>query len=117
MAAKSPFAVPPGAVAKVSIIDSTLRLAGLDADYLMKPRIEGFDKLSPLPTWSFMIESPTGKKVLFDLGAHRDLTRYIPRTQKFISEHGWKPDTTEHVADILRKHGMDPEEIDMVIWR
>lgn len=114
---KPTFDVPPGAVAKVSIIDSTLRLAGMSASWLTKPPIEGWETFPTVPTWSFLIESSTGKKALFDLGAHADLTKYIPRTQENIKKNGWKVETKEHVADIVKRHGVDPKEIDSVIWR
>lgn len=111
------FHVPPGAVAKVSIIDSTLRLGGLPASMLTKPPIEGFDIFPAVPTWSFLVESPSGKKAVFDLGVHKDVSKYIPKTQESIKKNGWKLDVKEHVADIIKRHGVDPNEIDSVIWR
>lgn len=111
------FDVPPGAVAKVSIIDSTLRLSGLATKLLCKPDVEGFDEFPTLPTWSFLVESPSGKKALFDLGVHVDLSRYTPNTQKRIKENGWKVETKEPVADIIKRHGADTKEINSIIWR
>lgn len=115
--ARPPFTVPPGAVAKVSIIDSTARLGNLRASHLCKPPIEGFETLQTMPTWSFLIESPSGKKALFDLGVHVDLTNYIPRIQSYIKEYNWKIESKEPVADIIRRQGVDPKEIHSVIWR
>lgn len=111
------FHVPSGQVAKVSIIDSSTRLSNLAASHLCTPPVEGFETLQSLPTWSFLVESPSGKKALFDLGVHVDLTKYIPRTQNNIKKNGWKVETKEHVADIIRRHGVDPKEINSVIWR
>lgn len=111
------FNVPSGAVAKVSIIDSSTRLSNLAASHLCKPPVEGFETLQTLPTWSFLVDSPSGKKALFDLGVHVDLTKYIPRTQNNIKKNGWKVETKEHVADIIKRHGVDPKEINTVIWR
>lgn len=111
------FDVPPGAVASVSIIDSTTRLAYLGASHLCKPPVEGFKTLQTMPTWSFLVESPSGKKVLFDLGVHVDLTKYIPRIQANIKKNGWKVESKEPVADIIKRHGVDPKEINSVIWR
>ncbi|KAJ4393092.1 hypothetical protein N0V93_002299 [Gnomoniopsis smithogilvyi] len=113
---RSLFNVPPGEVAKVSIIDSSARLGNLAASHLCKPPVEGFETFKTMPTWSFLIESPSGKKVLFDLGVHVDLTKYIPRTQNNIKKNGWDIVAKEHVADIIRRHGVDPKEIDSVIW-
>lgn len=114
---KPSFDVPPGAVAKVSIIDSTLRLSKLKVNYLTKPPVEGFDEFPALPTWSFLVESPGGQKALFDLGAHKDLGRYVPRIEKNIRRNGWQVNVEEHVADILQSHGVDPKEVNSVVWR
>lgn len=114
---RPPFDVPAGAVAKVSIIDSTLRLSGLKASHLIKPPIEGWEEFPTVPTWSFLVESSTGKKALFDLGVHTDLTKYIPRTQNNIKKNGWTVETKEAVADVIQRHGLDPKEINSIIWR
>ncbi|KAL1853521.1 hypothetical protein Daus18300_011802 [Diaporthe australafricana] len=113
---KPSFDVPAGAVAKVSIIDSTLRLSKLKVKHLTKPPVEGFDEFPPLPTWSFLVESPGGHKALFDLGVHKDLGRYVPRIEQNIKEYGWQVDVEEHVADILQSHGVDPKEVNSVVW-
>lgn len=114
---KPPFDVPPGAVAKVSIIDSTLRFSNIKAGYMTKPPVEGFDELSTFPTWSFLVESPNGRKALFDLGAHKELGRNVPRVENHVKSHGWQVDVQEDVADILKRHGVDLKEIESVIWR
>lgn len=114
---KPPFEVPPGAVAKVSIIDSTLRLSKIKASSITRPPVEGFDELPTFPTWSFLVESPSGRKALFDLGGHKELGRYIPRTENHIKSHGWQLEVQEDVADILQRHGVDPKEIESVVWR
>lgn len=114
---KPPFDVPPGAVAKVSIIDSTLRFSKIKANDITKPAVEGFDELPTFPTWSFLVESPSGRKALFDLGAHKELGRYIPRVEDHIKRLGWQLEIQEDVADILRNHGVDPKDIESVIWR
>lgn len=114
---KPSFEVPPGAVAKVSIIDSTMRLSKIKADYITKPSVEGFDELPTFPTWSFLVESPSGRKALFDLGGHREPGRYVPRIENHIKSLGWQVDVKEDVADILQRHGVDPKEIESVVWR
>lgn len=114
---RPPFDVPPGAVAKVSIIDSTLRFSKLKADYLTKPAVEGFDDLPTFPTWSFLVESPSGRKALFDLGGHKELCRYIPRVENNVKNNGWELIVQEDVADILQRHGVGPQEIESVVWR
>lgn len=111
------FEVPSGAVAKVSIIDSTLRLGNLPAEYLTNPPVEGYNIMKTLPTWSFLVESSTGQKSLFDLGVPLDLSHFNPAVGKYTTERGWKVDVKENVADILKKNGIDLKDINSVIWR
>lgn len=111
------FDVPPGAAAKVSIIDSTLRLSNLAVDYLMGPPLDGFDVMHELPTWSFLVESPAGRKVLFDLGVPKDLGVYAPAVLKDIEHYGWDVSVDRDVAEILEENGIHPGDISSVIWR
>lgn len=111
------FDVPAGAVAKVSIIDSTMRLGGLPTAMLVKPQIEGWDTFPAAPCWSFLVESPSGKKAVFDLGLHVDHSRFTPQVSDALAKAGAKPDVKEHVADIIKRHGVEPESVNSIIWR
>lgn len=112
-----PFDVPAGAVAKVSIVDSTLRIAGMPLEFMVRPLIDGWDHFPTVPTWSFLVESPSGKKALFDLGLHVDLGRLVPRITEMLAKANVKIEVKEHVADVIKRHGVDPQTIDSVIWR
>lgn len=111
------FEVPPGAVAKVSIIDSTMRLSNLKAGLVTRPPVEGFDEFAALPLWSFLVESPDRRRALYDLGAHKELGRYVPTIQENVKKYDWKVEVKEDVADILQRHEIGPEEINSVVWR
>lgn len=114
---RPPFDVPAGAVAKVSIIDSTMRLSGLPLEMMVTPLIEGWDNFPTAPTWSFLVESPSGKKALFDLGLHKDFSRLVPQIAGLIGKTNAKAEVKEHVADIITRHGVNPKTINSVIWR
>jgi hypothetical protein len=117
MSSKALFDVPAGAVALVSIIDSTLRISNMPLDYLMSPGMEGLDTMAPLTTWSFLVKSSTGKTALFDLGVPPDTDSYSPLIVKKLKTCGWHVEAKKHVADILKENGVDPTTIDSVIWR
>lgn len=114
---RPPFVVPTGAVAKVSIIDSTMRLAGLPLDMMVKPPMEGWDEFPTAPTWSFLVESPSGKKALFDLGLHVDQSRFTPQILDLFTREGVTTGVKEHVADIIKRNGVDLETVHSIIWR
>lgn len=112
------FDVPAGAAAKVSIIDSTLRLSNMKASYLMTPNLPGLDTLAPLTTWCFLVESPTGKKTLFDLGVPPDYdSSFTPAIQTKLRSSGWEIKVEKHVADSLKEGGIDLRTINSVVWR
>ncbi|KAL2206869.1 hypothetical protein CC79DRAFT_1398743 [Sarocladium strictum] len=110
------FEVPPGAVAKVHIIDTTFRVANIPAKALMKPEIPGFETLPTVPTWSFLVESSDGRRALFDLGVPKDrqksfspaLNARIPKVANVSVER--------EVSDTLTGHGVDLKDIGSIIW-
>ncbi|KAK7216367.1 hypothetical protein V2G26_004370 [Clonostachys chloroleuca] len=111
------FDMPGGETVKVSVIDSTMRLSGLPVSSLLEPPIEGFDTLSPITTWSFLVESSTGKKALFDLGAPKDpFNHYAPSVVEMLTESGCGIHVQANVADILEENGVQPAEINSIIW-
>ena len=58
-----------------------------------------------------------GKKALFDLGVPPDIKTYAPTILSMLDSAGWDLWAEKHVADILKANGIDPAEINSVIWR
>lgn len=119
MAQRPRFGVPDGKAAKVSIIDSSLRLSGMPLTHLMKPAMKGLDSMPTLTTWSFLVETSSGKKVLFDLGVPKEpFKNFSPYYVDIIKANpNWNLDVPKNVADILAENNVQPSEIDSVIWR
>jgi len=113
----SSFIPPKGASAVVHIINTTLRLANINTSLLLQPPVSGFDILRPTTTWSFLIESSTGQKAVFDLGVPPDLSSYSPPLFEELKGSGWDIQSTRNVADILEDNGTNASEIGSVIWR
>ncbi|KAK8139384.1 hypothetical protein PG984_002764 [Apiospora sp. TS-2023a] len=95
------WTIPPGAVAKVSIIDSTMRLSGL-------------------PT-AMMFKNPPdvgGRKAVFDLGAPTDFGTYAPVYNKMMDESGLRDGfrVEKDVAQVLQENGVNPGEVGSIIW-
>lgn len=116
--AKKLFDVPRGAVAKVSIIDSTVRIGpGAPAAGFVTPKLEGFDELPTLPALSFLIESPSGKKAVFDLAVPLDpLNSYPPAVLQQVEGSGFAFNIEKDVAGILKDGGVNLTSINSVIW-
>lgn len=111
------FDVPNGAAAKVHIIDSGFRLSGMPTNFLLSPEMKGFGEIPPLGSWSFLVESSTGRKILFDLGGPSDVSSFSPSVTAVIEEVGVTVKEMKSVAEILTANGVELADIDSVIWR
>lgn len=111
------FSVPSGAVARVRIINSTTKINGLPTDYLMTPPMPGMEFMPEIPTWSFLVESTTGKKALFDLGVPPNWRDFSPVVVDGLVKRGWEISGDKHVADIIKEEGLDPSQINSIVWR
>lgn len=116
MAAKPSFSVPSGETAHVSIIETGMRMDDITLGFLLTPPMAGFETIS-IPGWSFLIQSPKGQKVLFDLCFTPDKETYPPGAWDLINVTGAAIHGSKHVADILKSNNIDPAEINSVIWR
>lgn len=119
MAASSEgFSIPPGnVVATVKIIDTHARIRNSSVSYLMGPPLQGFDKMPVHPSLSFLIEHPSGQRVLFDLSISKDWRNYSPVVQALIEHHKWVLDVPSSVAEILEEHGVSLDSISHIVWR
>ena len=73
--------------------------------------------LPTLPSLSFLIESPAGKKAVFDLAVPFDpLNSYAPAVVEQILVAGFEATVDKHIADILKDGGVNPASINSVIW-
>ena len=101
---------------KVSIINTTSRVRGIPAPHFMTPAIKGFETLD-CPCYSFLVEHPNGRKVLFDLGVRKDWENLSPRIVGRIKDGGWKIEGEKNVAEILEKNGVELKSVEAIIWR
>lgn len=83
----------------------------------MEPPLESMENMPVLPAWSFLIEHPSGQKILYDLGVPRDWHTFAPVVADRLSKSGWKIEVEEEVIDILEKGGIAISEISSIIWR
>ncbi|KAF0637583.1 hypothetical protein FPSE5266_08361 [Fusarium pseudograminearum] len=96
MAETSHFDVPSGVTARVSIIDSSLRVSKMPLQHLMKPAMAGLEFMPPATTWSFLIEGSSGNKAIFDLGVPKNpLENFSPLINSWVSHHHF-----DHIGDL-----------------
>lgn len=101
----------------IRIIDSTTRIGKLALEFLMEPPMNGMQYMPIIPSWSFLIEHGSGKKLLFDMGVPKDWRKMAPVVAKSLESHGWDINVDKEVVDILSGHGLAADEISGIIWR
>ncbi|EME88601.1 uncharacterized protein MYCFIDRAFT_46199 [Pseudocercospora fijiensis CIRAD86] len=99
---------------KVSCIDSTSRFE-IPMSPFLQPDYEGHDKLIG-PSFSFLIEHPSSKPILFDLAVRTDWEKY-PSYEKWVRLK-WEIKVEKDVATILKENGVDVDggAIGAIVW-
>ena len=109
-------AVPAGSAVRVSIIDTTTRIANVATAQFMEPPLAGLEYLSS-PSFSILVEHGEHGKVLFDLGVRKDWDAYAPHVSQRLSSLGWEVSVRKDTAEILAEHGTRLEEVKAIVWR
>jgi glyoxylase-like metal-dependent hydrolase (beta-lactamase superfamily II) len=82
---------------------------------IMTPEINGHTNLTA-PSFSFLIEHPSGRKLVFDLGLRKDYENLPPVIQKFLEDSRWAIEVRKNVSEILEEGGIETSDIESVIW-
>lgn len=121
MAAKPrlPLNIPSSDVTvKVSAVDTTLRLTGIGSDQIWNPPIPGFGRFKA-GTWAFLIEHPSGRKLLYDLGLRKDWKNLSPNVglvKSFDAGIIAKIEVEKNISQILEERSVDLASIEGLIW-
>lgn len=110
------FAVPPGQDITVKLIN-TVNFGPAQLHRFMAPPIPGMETHPSNPSFSFLLEHISGRKLVFDLGIRKDYNNYAPKIAEYIPTTKYNIDVTKNVVDILREYGVKLEEVEAVIWR
>lgn len=86
-------------------------------DPFFQPHYKGKDNLTGT-TYAFLIQHPSGKLVLFDIGIRKDWENLPPVLVDNFKKKGWTLGAEKNTAEILQENGVDVEggAIDAVVW-
>jgi glyoxylase-like metal-dependent hydrolase (beta-lactamase superfamily II) len=86
---------------------------------MWKPAIQGWERAST-GTWSFLIEHPSGRRFLYDLGCRKDWKENLPPAidiQGYIQAGVLQELRVEkNVSEILTEGGLALDDIDGIVW-
>ena len=89
----------------------------LPIDNFLEPTIKGKDKLTCC-AFSFLIEHPSGKRILFDLGVRKNWETLPEKLVQKFKAGNWTVKAEKHVSEILEENNVDVKNgaISTVIW-
>ncbi|KAF2259660.1 hypothetical protein CC78DRAFT_54667 [Lojkania enalia] len=100
---------------RVRIIDTTSYIHNLPAAAFLSPEYSGLSRLSG-PSFSFLIEHPSSRSLLFDLGIRKDWENLPPITTRRIELMQCKLEVKKGVREQLEEHGVDANKIEGIVW-
>ncbi|KAJ8132635.1 hypothetical protein O1611_g985 [Lasiodiplodia mahajangana] len=104
---------PSQHVVDVSVINSTTHVRG-PLGFFVKDPLPGHEILE-CPSFAFLVQNPSGKKVLFDLGLRKDTMAFPPLIREGMAAFAMKAE--KDVAQILQEDSkVALNEIDSIIW-
>ncbi len=102
---------------QVRIIDTTSRIDKLPLTFLMRPALEPLEYMPTLPSWSFLIEHPSGHKAIFDLGMPKNIKDLAPLVSDDDRFDDWDIRSPKEVIDVLAENSIPASQINSAIWR
>jgi glyoxylase-like metal-dependent hydrolase (beta-lactamase superfamily II) len=100
---------------RVRIIDTTSSIHNLPAAPFLSPEFPGLSRLSG-PSFAFLIEHPSSRSLLFDLGIRKDWENLPPITTRRIELMQIKVEVKKGVREQLEEHGVDMKKIEGIVW-
>ncbi|KIK54099.1 hypothetical protein GYMLUDRAFT_88244 [Collybiopsis luxurians FD-317 M1] len=103
------------ATVSVKVFNVSSPTTNIPAGLFLTPVKPGREKLFAV-AYSFLIEHPSGRKVLFDLGPMKDFSKLPPAMQGLLSQAGFEMSVDTDITEQLKNGGVSLGEIDTVIW-
>lgn len=110
------FHIPAGQAISIKLIHLST-LSGIPFSALFAPPLDGHDPCRKSPSLSFLLEHPSGQKLLFDLGIRKDHENYAPVVEKRNTRRSLTIDVEKNVIELLQEHGLKGEDINGIVLR
>ncbi|KAF6819028.1 metallo-beta-lactamase superfamily protein [Colletotrichum musicola] len=82
----------------------------------MAPDVPGLETFKTSPSLCFLLEHPSGRKLVWDLGIRKDYNNYAPSITSYLPTTNYNIEVTKSVVDILEESQVGREEVEAVIW-
>ncbi|KAI1375644.1 beta-lactamase-like protein [Hypoxylon crocopeplum] len=103
----------PQSAVNVRVIDTTSRIV-VPNEFAANP-VKANEFLD-CPSYAFLIEHKSSRRLLFDLGVRKDYDKLPPAIQYYLEQSNATIEVEKDVHTILQDHGVDPKSIEAIIW-
>ncbi|CAO2657469.1 Nn.00g035950.m01.CDS01 [Neocucurbitaria sp. VM-36] len=100
---------------KVSLINP-VNFGPAQIHRFMAPPVPGLEQFKTSPSFSFLVEHPSGRKIVFDLGIRKDHQHYSKKIADYLPTTNYDIQVSKNVIDILREEGVNSDDIEAVVW-
>lgn len=109
--------LPSGETALTVKLINTVDFGPAILNRFMAPAVPGLETFKTSPSLSFLLEHPSGRRLVFDLGIRKDYHNYSKSIAEYIPTTNYEIQVEKDVVDILAEHGISGSDIEAVIWR
>ena len=83
----------------------------------MAPMVPGLETFKTSPSLCFLIEHPSGRNLVWDLGIREDYNNYATSITNYLPSTKYDFQFGTSVASTLKESGVALEDIEAIIWR
>ncbi|KAF4555239.1 Cytochrome P450-like protein 80 [Elsinoe fawcettii] len=116
MSSKARVIIPPGGTSVTVKLINPVNFGPAILQRFMAPPVPGLETFKTSPSLSFLIEHPSGRRLVWDLGIRKDYQNYSPSIAAYLPTTKYSIEVEKNVIDILREGGIEPQSIEAVIW-
>ncbi|KAF2854210.1 Metallo-hydrolase/oxidoreductase [Plenodomus tracheiphilus IPT5] len=116
MASHDRIELPPGSTIVKTHLINPVNFGPAQIHRFMSPPVPGLETFKTSPSHSFLIEHPSGRKLVFDLGIRKDYHNYSKSIADYLPTTKYDIQVSDNVADILQDHSIDLATIEAVVW-
>jgi hypothetical protein len=117
MTAKPDLTLPLGSTAVSVKLINPVNFGPAILKRFMAPDVPGLETFPTSPSLSFLIEHPSGRKLVWDLGIRKDYANYAPKIAEYIPTTKYDINVTKSMIEILEENGVSGNDVEAVIWR
>ncbi|KAL6252643.1 hypothetical protein RBB50_000362 [Rhinocladiella similis] len=107
--------IPPSSTSVTVKVIDIASVNNVPSHALFTPTVKGID-VHNAPSFCFLIEHPSGQKVLFDLAIRKDWENLSPAITERLKKVGHRPVVEKNASELLDESGIGKNSINAVIW-